>query len=55
MNVQEELHRLGNSDLLVFYVPEVPRSQKPVYLNGDIRRAFVQSGGSDVRCSANEA
>lgn len=54
VNVQEELHRLGDSDLLVFYVPEVPRSQKPVYLNGDIRRAFVRSGGSDVRCSANE-
>lgn len=27
---------------------------EPVYLNGDIRRAFVRSGGSDIRCSANE-
>lgn len=54
VEVKEELHRLGDSDLLVFYVPEVPRSQKPVYLNGDIRRAFVRSGGSDVRCSASE-
>lgn len=27
---------------------------EPVYLNGDIRRAFIRSGGSDVRCSANE-
>lgn len=54
VNVQEELHRVGDSDLLVFYVPEVPRAQKPVYLNGDIRRAFVRSGGSDIRCSANE-
>ena len=33
---------------------EVHRSQKPVYLNGDIRRAFVRSGGSDVRCSDHE-
>lgn len=54
VNVQEELHRVGDSDLLVFYVPEVPRAQKPVYLNGDIRRAFVRSDGSDIRCSANE-
>lgn len=54
VNVQEELHRVADADLLVFYVPEVPRAQKPVYLNGDIRRAFVRSGGSDIRCSANE-
>ena len=54
MTVQEELHKYDNSDLLIFYVPEVHRSIKPVYLNGDIRRAFVRSGGSDVRCSENE-
>ena len=38
----------------MFYIPEVSRSQKPVYLNDDIRRAFVRTGGSDVRCSASE-
>ena len=54
VHVQEEIHRLGESDVLVFYIPEVPRPQKPVYLNGDISRAFVRSGGSDVRCSATE-
>ena len=54
VNVREELHRHEDSDLLIFYVPEVHRSQKPVFLNGDIRRAFVRSGGSDVRCSDNE-
>ena len=35
-------------------MPEVHRSEKPVFLNGDIRRSFVRSGGSDVRCSDNE-
>lgn len=54
VDVQEELHRHEDSDLLVFYVPEVHRSEKPVFLNGDIRRAFVRSGGSDIRCSDNE-
>lgn len=54
VNVQEELHRHEGSDLLIFYVPEVHRSKKPVFLNGDIRRAFIRSGGSDVRCSDNE-
>ena len=52
--VQEKLHKYDDSDLLIFYVPEVHRSDKPVFLNGDIRRSFVRSGGSDVRCSDNE-
>ncbi len=54
VDVREELHKHGGSDLLIFYVPEVHRSEKPVFLNGDIRRAYVRSGGCDVRCSENE-
>ena len=54
LDVREERHRLGESDLLVFYVPEARRGEKPVYLNGNIGRSFVRKGGSDVRCSANE-
>ncbi|MYA24704.1 MAG: AAA family ATPase, partial [Gemmatimonadetes bacterium] len=54
VSVREELHKYDDSDLLVFYVPEVHRSHKPVFLNGDIRRSFVRIGGSDIRCSDNE-
>ena len=54
VDVREELHKYNGADLLVFHVPEVHRSQKPVFLNGDIRRAFVRSGGSNVRCSNSE-
>ena len=54
VDVREGLHNYDNSDLLIFYVPEVHRSHKPVFLNGDIRRSFVRSGGSDIRCSDNE-
>ena len=54
VEVEEELHRHGDADLLLFYVPEAQRRDKPVYLNRDIRRAFVRSGGSDIRCSENE-
>ena len=54
IDIVEELHTQDDSDLLIFYVPEVHRSEKPVYLNGDIRRAFVRSGGCDVRCSDQE-
>ena len=54
LDVREELHRQDDADLLVFYVPEAGRAEKPVYLNRDIRRSFVRRGGSDVRCSENE-
>ena len=54
VDVEEELHRHGESDLLIFYVPEAHRSQKPVFLNGNVSRSFVRSGGSDVRCSDQE-
>ena len=54
VNVREELHKHGDSDLLIFYVPEAHRSEKPVFLNRDIRRSYVRIGGCDVRCSDNE-
>ena len=54
LDVQEELHRQGDAKLLVFYVPEASRAEKPVYLDGNIDRSFVRRGGSDIRCSVNE-
>ena len=54
VDVHEELQKYGESDLLIFFVPEVHRSEKPVFLNGDIRRSYIRSGGCDVRCSDNE-
>ncbi len=40
--------------LFVFFIPEIPRDHKPLYLNGDIRRSFVRRGGCDQRCSDDE-
>jgi ATP-dependent DNA helicase RecG len=54
LNFDEHLHNVDGNDLLVFYVPESARTDKPVYLNGDIRRAFIRKGGADVRCSHEE-
>jgi len=54
INVREELYTHDGLDLLIFYVPEVSRSEKPVFLNGDIRRSFVRRGGCDIRCSDDE-
>lgn len=54
LDIKENLDKHGEMDLLIFYVPEAHRSQKPVFLNGDIRRSYVRRGGCDVRCSNDE-
>ncbi len=54
IDVQEHLHSVDSNDVLIFYVPEVSRDQKPIYLNGDIKRSFLRKGACDVRCSPDE-
>lgn len=52
--VQESALEDADGSLLVFYVPESPRREKPVYLHGDIRTAHVRRGGGDERCTKVE-
>src|SRR6516225_2278660 len=40
--------------LLVFHIPEARRQEKPIYLNGDIRKSFVRRGGCDEQCTQAE-
>ena len=40
--------------LLAFFVPESPRSRKPVYLDGNPRRTFIRRGGCNERCQRSE-
>ena len=40
--------------VLVFFVPESPRNQKPVYLDGNPRRSFIRRGGCNERCTRHE-
>ncbi len=54
LDVREELHDVDGKVILLFYIPEVSRRQKPVYLNGDIRRSFIRKGGADLRCSKED-
>jgi ATP-dependent DNA helicase RecG len=39
--------------VLVFFIPEAHRREKPVYLNGDFKEAFVRRGGADVHCTVD--
>jgi ATP-dependent DNA helicase RecG len=52
--VAEEAIEHDGSTLLVFHVPESPRQEKPVYLDGDIRRTFIRRGATDQRCTPEE-
>ena len=40
--------------ILAFFIPESPRSRKPVYLDGNPRRTFVRRGGCNERCRRTE-
>ena len=54
VSVAEDMVETDGKTLLVFHVPESPRHEKPVYLDGDIRRSFIRRGGCDERCTQEE-
>jgi ATP-dependent DNA helicase RecG len=54
IDVQEDLLEHDEKVLLVFYIPESPRSEKPIYLDGTLARSFIRQGGCDFKCSENE-
>ena len=54
IDVGEQAVETDGKTLLVFHVPESPRGEKPVYLDGDVRRSFIRRGGSDERCTLDE-
>ena len=54
IDVVEDAVETDGIVLLVFHIPESPRSEKSVYLDGDIRRSFIRRGASDQRCTPAE-
>jgi ATP-dependent DNA helicase RecG len=54
IKVETELIDVEDKTVLVFRIPEASRQDKPIYLNGDIRRSFIRRGGCDQRCTMPE-
>ena len=54
IGVAEDVVETDGTTLLVFHIPESPRSDKPVYLDGDIRRSYIRRGAGDERCTPEE-
>lgn len=52
--VNEEAIEYEDKTLLMFYVPESPKNEKPVYLRGDIRQSYIRRGASDEQCTREE-
>jgi ATP-dependent DNA helicase RecG len=44
IKVETELIVVGHKTVLAFRIPETSRQDKPIYLNGDIRRSFIRRG-----------
>jgi len=51
---EEQLLDCDGKPVLVFFVPEASRQDKPVYLGNDIRKSFIRRGGGDERCTREE-
>lgn len=52
--VNPQKHDLPEGIVLVFYIPEAERRQKPVYIDGNPKKAHVRRGGRDETCTGDE-
>ncbi len=51
---EPHVFELDGERILAFYIPEMDRRQKPVYLNGDTRETYIRRGASDERATGVE-
>ncbi|WP_410509322.1 putative DNA binding domain-containing protein [Methanosarcina hadiensis] len=54
IKVQERKYEVEGKHLLAFYIPESPRHEKPIYLNGDPRQSYIRRGAGDEQCTQSE-
>ena len=54
INVTPRVYDLDGKRILAFWVPESPRMQKPVYLNGNPHNSYIRRAASDERVSHTE-
>ncbi|CAJ5232157.1 transcriptional regulator [Burkholderia pseudomallei] len=52
--IEEHKHDLAEGTVLVFFVPEAGRQDKPVYLDGNPKKAYIRRGGRDDTCTGDE-
>lgn len=52
--ISEKLHRFNEGIVMVFYVPEAQRNEKPVFLDGNPKKSYIRRGGRDDTCTGDE-
>ena len=52
--VEPKKHDLPEGIVLAFYIPGAPRQQKPVYIDGIPKKAYIRRGGRDDTCTGDE-
>jgi len=54
VRVTEQRLDIEGKTVLIFQIGENPRTRKPVYLNGDIRRTFLRKGSGDYKAQTQD-
>lgn len=54
LSIDPKKHDFPEGVVLAFYVPEATRQKKPVYLDGNPKRAHIRRGGRDDTCTGDE-
>ncbi|MBT3379342.1 MAG: AAA family ATPase [Lentisphaerae bacterium] len=52
--VTESMLTHDEKTLLVFHIPEMARTEKPVYMGRDIRESYIRRGAGDEKCTPTE-
>jgi ATP-dependent DNA helicase RecG len=52
--IEGQVHPLDEKTVMVFYVPEAQRGEKPVFLDGNPRKTYIRRGGRDDTCTGEE-
>jgi ATP-dependent DNA helicase RecG len=52
--INGELNDFDEGRVIVFYIPEAERKDKPVHLDGNPKKAYIRRGGRDDICTGDE-
>lgn len=52
--IDPQKHDLPEGIVLAFYIPEATRQQKPIYIDGNPKKAYIRRGGRDDTCTGDE-
>lgn len=52
--IDGDVHKFAEGTVLVFFIPEAARADKPVFIDGNPKNAHIRRGGRDDTCTGDE-